>query len=321
MSDTRPVEDGASRTIAHARGAAGDFDTVEELIQRIARANDRVIEAALSAANRAGRLEDDESHTNHELEYLDLAQRTQAVIEQLLDAVRRTREQTQERENRHRDLSARLLRWHDEERRRIAVNLHDSTAQSLAALTMSLDMVEKASSELDDSTLGALARSRGLAALCFEEVRSVADQLHPPLIDEAGLPSALRWYVARFSERSGIQVELRCDEFERLPAAIEIALFRVVQEALDNVHLHASSPTASVVLRHLHEAVALEVHDQGQGIPGPARSGATRGTSRRGLGIHGMQERIGHLGGSCALESTGHGTIVRASIPLRKDTE
>lgn len=293
---------------------------IEELMNEIRQANERLILAVIHALNVSDRDHDATERARQELEYL--TDQIRGAVELLVKAATSAKvvaREAREREEKYRDLSARLLRLQDDERRRVALDLHDSTAQYLAALTMSLDLVEKGAAALDAQSHGALERSRSLAAQCFEEVRTLAYELHPPLIDEAGLHSALRWYVAGFAERSGIRVDLRCDDFGRLPGPIEVALFRVVQESLSNVHRHSSSPTASICLRNLRDRIALEVHDEGHGMH-EGRPGKACGPAK-GLGIQGMHERVYQLGGTCDIESTDRGTIVRACIPLHIGVE
>src|SRR3984893_225867 len=215
------------------------------------------------------------------------------------------------------ELSARLLRLQDEERRRIARELHDSVGQTLAALSMNLSAV-RADVERLTATAANLTDSEGLVQEMSKEVRTISHLLHPPLLDEAGLASAVRWYVDGFSQRSKIKVDLDLpDDFGRLPRESETAIFRVVQECLTNVHRHSGSSTARIVLRHFEDHVSVEVADKGRGIPNEKRDEmASAGTP--GVGIRGMRERIRQLGGSLEIYSDDVGTVVVARLPVAK---
>jgi two-component system NarL family sensor kinase len=208
----------------------------------------------------------------------------------------------------------------DEERRRLARDLHDSTGQYLAALTMNLAVVDRASQSLDIPSRHALAESLSLADECAREVRTLAYLLHPPLLDEVGLLSTVRWYAEGFANRSGIHVVMDLGEIGRLPAPIETALFRVVQEALTNIHRHASTTTASIRLAAMSDAVALEIHDEGQGLRDPVTHGGGTLPETLGVGIQGMRERVNQLGGAFDVEFTDSGTTIRVRVPVDSDT-
>jgi signal transduction histidine kinase len=166
-----------------------------------------------------------------------------------------------------RELSARLLQLQDDERRRIARELHDSVGQMLAALTMNLSTVRLDVERLV-KTAHALSDSENLVQEMSTEVRTISHLLHPPLLDEAGLLSALRWYVEGFSQRSKIDVDLDLPEhFGRLPRESETAIFRVVQECLTNIHRHSGSSAARIRLRQRDSEIAVEISDKGKGIP------------------------------------------------------
>jgi signal transduction histidine kinase len=186
---------------------------------------------------------------------------------------------------------------------------------------MNLDIAGRAARALDAPSRRTLAESRALAEECAREVRTLAYLLHPPLLDEAGLLSAVRWYAEGFAKRSGIHVVVDLDEVGRLPRPIETALFRVVQESLTNVHRHASTTTASIRLTVTADVVALEVHDQGHGLRDPVahQTGMLR-PETLGVGIQGMRERILQLGGTFDVEFTDKGTSVCVGVPLKADT-
>jgi PAS domain S-box-containing protein len=216
----------------------------------------------------------------------------------------------------YRRLSSRLLRLQDEERRRIAREMHDSLGQYLTALKINLE-VAGASPESQKSEL--LAESIQLANSCLTETRTLSHLLHPPLLDEAGLASAARWYVTGFAERSGIKVNLEMpSDFGRLPMTIETALFRVLQESLTNIHRHAHSPAADIHMRVRDGHVSLEIRDYGTGIPAHILQ-RFRQSGTTGVGLAGMRERIYELGGHLDIRAEEQGTTVSASIPIHAD--
>lgn len=214
-----------------------------------------------------------------------------------------------------RDLSGRLLQMRDDERRRIARELHDSVGQMLAALSMNLSAVRNDILQLA-KTAATLTDSETLVQEMVTEVRTISHLLHPPLLDEAGLSSALRWYVDGFSQRSGIKVGLdMADDFRRLPIELETAVFRVVQESLTNIHRHSGSPTAKIRVRERDQDVQVEIEDSGKGIP-PEKRQQMASCGTPGVGIRGMQERLRQLGGTLQIESDGSGTLVMARLPI-----
>lgn len=214
-----------------------------------------------------------------------------------------------------RELSARLLQLQDDERRRIARELHDSVGQMLAALSMNLSAV-KTDIERLAKTADALADSEGLVQEMSTEVRTISHLLHPPLLDEAGLSSALRWYVEGFALRSKIKVDLDLpDDFGRLPRESETAIFRVVQECLTNIHRHSQSPIAKIRLRQRDHQVLVGIEDRGKGIP-PEKQIQMASTGAPGVGIRGMRERLRQLGGTLEVNSSGAGTIVTIWLPI-----
>jgi len=214
-----------------------------------------------------------------------------------------------------RELSARLLQLQDDERRRIARELHDSVGQMLAALGMNLAAVgtdiqrlTKISNTVNDSA--------ALVQELSKEVRTISHLLHPPLLDEAGLASALRWYVEGFAQRSKIEVDLDFStDFGRLPRESETAIFRTVQECLTNIHRHSESRTATIRIAASDIHVRVEVEDRGKGIP-PEKQFEMTSTGTPGVGIRGMRERLRQLGGSLDIHSNEKGTLIVAQLPL-----
>jgi PAS domain S-box-containing protein len=217
-----------------------------------------------------------------------------------------------------RQVSARLLRSQDQERRRIARELHDGTAQMLAALGMNLEALRKGSGQVTGAGRARLAGSRRLLEQCVQEIRTLAYLLHPPLLDEAGLITAIRSYARGFSERSGIRVDVRLPRAAgRLPDEIELTLFRVVQESLSNIHRHSGSPVARIGMGRHNGRVRLVVRDQGRGM-GAARTriGVAGPAPGIGVGIAGMRERVRHLGGDLIIDLSPRGTTVKVSLPV-----
>jgi len=214
-------------------------------------------------------------------------------------------------------LSGRLLRSQDEERSRIARELHDSTAQGLAALVINLTRLEDSTAMAGPEARDTISDSLALAEQCAREVRTLSYLLHPPLLDELGLGPALRQYVEGFVQRSGIQVNLNVAEgMNRLPQEVATTLFRIVQESLTNIHKHSGSPTAQIALARSNGELTLEVRDRGHGIAPDARDEIGGSFSGLGVGITGMRERVRQLGGSLAIQSSGEGTTVKATLPL-----
>ena len=218
-------------------------------------------------------------------------------------------------------LSELLLNIQGEERRRIARDLHDSTAQQLAALKMSLGAIKNSGGPGQKGVLGDCLE---LVETCLQDIRTFAHMLHPPLLEEFGLWSALRRYVVDVGKRSGLRLRLDIDRSfgeERLPAHIETALFRIVQESLTNVLLHSRSKTAAIELRRRYRPrqVVLTVKDAGNGMPERVlRAIETGDGTVLGMGISGMRERVTQLGGRVRVETSGRGTMLSFLLPLPK---
>jgi signal transduction histidine kinase len=215
----------------------------------------------------------------------------------------------------YRVLSARLLEMQDSERRRIARELHDSVGQYLAGLKINLHQLEssKISAAPDDSRI--LSEALDLADQAITEVRTMSHLLHPPLLDELGLESAARWYVEGFAKRSGLKAELTVGDIRgRLAKETELALFRVLQETLTNVHRHAEARSVAIELSLAGEQAVLAVRDDGKGIPSDVLHKFRSGLAA-GIGLAGMRERVAELGGQLRVDSTSGGAIVCATLP------
>lgn len=219
-------------------------------------------------------------------------------------------------------LARRLMNAQDDERRRIARILHETTAQDLAALKMLLSHLSRALGDLPEAGRGLLEESVELVDRSIRGARTLSALLHPPLLDERGLMSAIRWYAEGFAARSGIAVTFDLPEtFERLPQDVETALFRVVQEALINIHRHAGSATAQVSLTIASGQLILTITDRGRGVPADVLGRMMSAAGELGVGIVGMQERLKQLGGRLEIESSDQGTVLRAVMPLAEPDE
>jgi two-component system NarL family sensor kinase len=221
-----------------------------------------------------------------------------------------------------RQLSARLLKLQDEERRRIARDLHDTTGQKIAVLSMTLDRLAKLVDTRKVDVKDALTESRDVVGKIGEEIRTLSYLLHPPLLDECGLASAVLWYAEGFKKRSGIHLNVSIDEeLVRLTTDAETALFRVLQESLTNVHRYSGSPSADIRIFQSPSNVHLEIVDHGKGAKAGMERSSFAGAPTLGVGIPGMRERIRQLGGQLEVEFSNEGTRVHASLPMEASPE
>jgi PAS domain S-box-containing protein len=213
-----------------------------------------------------------------------------------------------------RELSSRLLKTQDDERRHIARELHDSAGQLIAALGMSLAAIHQHAKE-NPSLAEALGDTQNLVQQLNKEIRTTSYLLHPPLLDETGLSQAIQWYMQGLMERGGLEIELDiARDFGRLPAELEMAVFRIVQESLTNIHRHAGSKTATIRLSRGMEYVLLEIQDYGKGIS-VEKLAAIR-AQRTGVGITGMRERVRHFKGEMDIQSNSTGVTISVRLPL-----
>lgn len=217
------------------------------------------------------------------------------------------------------ELAATLVHIQDDERRRIGRDLHDSTGQCLVALELSLTRLVRLVQPPMSAAHSLADECVALARQCSTEIRTASYLLHPPLLDEIGLLSALRWLADGLRQRSGIQIELELPEsLERLPPQHELAIFRVAQEALTNVHRHSKSPSVTVRLFEQDGAVFMEVEDAGHGILVAGASGRATDAATLGVGLAGMRERMRQLGGTLSVRTGPLGTCVQARLPLTR---
>jgi signal transduction histidine kinase len=291
---------------------------VEQLMGRLREANERLIVTAMHAQDLSKEAHIEATQAKIEVDDLirQLREANERVAASSLHAHTLVAE-AKEREEAYRRLSGRLLELQDEERRRLADDLHDSMGQRLAALVMNLDLLQSDEDALAPRSRRALVEGRSLAAQCVQDVRTLAYLLYPPLFDEIGLVKAVRWYVDGFVKRSRIHVVLSIGEIGRLPRPVEMALFRIVQESLTNVHRHAPASIASIRLAITDDIITLDIQDRGHGL----REDLTKQNDAPvpdtlGVGIQGMRERIRQLAGTFDVEFTDEGTTVRVSVPL-----
>jgi signal transduction histidine kinase len=273
-----------------------------------------------------------EQNAASERERISMEQKLRAANEQLdLKIQERTSELTRsnqllqseiqrrvQTEDMLRKLSARILTLQDEERRRLGRELHDSAGQLLAALHINLGVIAQRTQ--NDSSLSArVADSAALADQVISEIRTLSYLLHPPMLDETGLASAVEWYARGFSDRSKIAVNLDVDpNLPRFPMEVEMAIFRIVQESLVNIHRHSGSRTAFISLHADLEGASLTIRDEGCGIPAEILKNMEEGGGNMGVGIGGMRERARQLGGAISIRRANPGTAVEVSLPVLK---
>jgi signal transduction histidine kinase len=228
-----------------------------------------------------------------------------------LDAREQAERSARESEESLRHLTGRLLQLQDSERRKFSRELHDSLGQYLVGVKMNLELY---GSERKD---GHLAEAIELLDQAITETRTISHLLHPPLLDEAGLTSAAKWYLEGFAQRSGIEVKIDLPEDARqLPKPLALGLFRVLQESLTNIHRHANSARADIALKVMPGQVVLQVRDYGKGItPGVLNVFRTIGTNS-GVGLAGMRERVRELGGQFTVQICEPGTLIYVTMPL-----
>ena len=315
----RGRSDGPERTrreneVVGRRKDGSEFNA-EATINKLELDGEKIVTAILRDVTLRRRAEDQLRRAHDELE-IRVAERTHQLAESVaeLQAEIIARKQA---EGSMRELSARILQLQDSERRRIARELHDSTAQNLVAVSMNLASIREMIPP-DNDVLPTLLEDTGkLIDQAQSEIRTISYLLHPPLLDELGLASALQWYVNGFNKRSGIEVTLDVGEdVGRMPREYELTLFRIVQEALTNIHRHSRSRTAQIGLARQDDGIRLEIADQGCGVP-PAKLNAlaSAGVSL-GVGIAGMRERVRQLGGTLDISSSAGGTTITTHMPV-----
>lgn len=231
------------------------------------------------------------------------------ITEDVTDSIRTEQELVQ--------LTVRLFDIQDQERRRIARELHDGTAQNLFAISINLQKISQLNSS-NEELKQLIAECQSLGEQSLKEIRTLSYLLHPPLLDHTGLVSALQWYVEGFTKRSGVYVDLFAEPIGRLHSDVEMALFRVVQEALSNVHRHSISETASIRLEHRNGEIVLQIKDRGKGLGITDHTPGADSAVSLGVGIPGMKQRLRQLGGTLEINSNHAGTTVSAIVPIKK---
>lgn len=249
---------------------------------------------------------------------VELEEKVKERTNQLLQSVSFLRTEVEMRnqtQTQLRTLSARLLRLQDEERRRVARDLHDSTGQTLSALKMNLAALQRLFTETLGNASQLLGDSGTLTDQAIQEIRSISYLLHPPLLDEAGFQSAAKWYVEGFGQRSGIKTTLKMNDVH-LKKELELVLFRVLQESLTNVLRHSGSKTVEVNLTSDQHNAVLSIRDFGSGIAPERLAALNEAGIGVGVGLGGMKQRVSQVGGQLDVKSDGTGTLVIATLPL-----
>jgi len=268
-------------------------------------------------ARISARLEIKRMQGEGEQRYRDLAESLEKQVQSRTGQLEERTSELMKQSEDIRHLSAQLLQIQDEERRHIARELHDSAGQTLAVLGMTLaQLTREAKARAPELSHQAEASERIVQQL-QQEIRTASYLLHPPLLDENGLTSALGWYTEGLKERTGLDISLSVpDGFGRIQRDIELVMFRLVQEALTNIHRHSGSKRASIRLTRGENLVTLEIQDEGKGISPERMAEIQSGGS--GVGIRGMRERVAQVSGSVSIESDGTGTRIYVEIPVAK---
>ncbi len=251
-----------------------------------------------------------------EARYRLLADALDAQVQFRTQELQRRNAEVLRQSERLRDLSGRLLRMQDEERRHIARELHDSAGQTLAALGMNLAQLAEDAKQNPAQLAKDVKDAQDLVQHLTQEIRTTSYLLHPPMLDESGLSYALRWYVQGLAERSELNIDLEIpDNFGRLSPEMEVVIFRLVQEGLTNIHRHSGSKTALIRVNREEDKIRVEVQDHGRGMSqerfAEVQSQAT------GVGIRGMRERVRQVHGELTIESHALGTRIFATFPTK----
>jgi len=253
-----------------------------------------------------------------EVNYRNLAERLDAEVQARTTELEKRNSDVEAQAEQLRELSRRLLQIQDEERRRIARELHDSAGQTLAVMQINLAQLVKRAQQNAPELANGTAGIEELARQLSQEIRTTSYLLHPPLLDETGLSGALSWYTEGLHARSGLEISLILSEgLGRLPSDIELVVFRLVQECLTNIHRHSQSKKAEIRISRKETELMLEVLDWGKGIS-PERLARIQSRGS-GVGMPGMRERVRQFGGSMHIESGESGTTISFRIPILKE--
>ena len=284
-------------------------------ISPIRDARGRIIGASKVARDITERREAAEALRRSEEKYRALAASLDAEVRIRTGELEQSNTDILRQSDELRDLSHRLLVAQDEERRRVARELHDSAGQTVAALVMQLDRIIPECRQKDPAFGKTVEDCRSLAEQLNQEIRTTSYLLHPPMLDEIGLAASLSWYVNGFAQRSGIEIDLDVTaKLDRLPRDMELVVFRLVQECLTNIHRHSGSKSANIRLTLDNGEISLEISDRGKGIP-PKRLAELQARGS-GVGIRGMRERVRQFQGRMHIASDGSGTKFSFIIPL-----
>jgi PAS domain S-box-containing protein len=234
--------------------------------------------------------------------------------------LKQTEQSLQERTVELQHLSSRLLKTQDEEHRRIARELHDSLGQYLAALKMNLARLSEGGGK--DNLAGLHYETEQIVDRCINETRTLSYLLHPPLLDEIGFVAAATWYAEGFAKRSGIKISLQiAPKLGRLPEPVELALFRILQETLTNIHRHSESASAEIEVGLKDGQITMTIRDYGKGMPADILNRFQKTGERAGVGLSGIRERVKELGGRVEISSDRDGTLVSVTLPFELKSE
>jgi two-component system sensor histidine kinase UhpB len=276
----------------------------------------KIIGASKIARDITGRKRIERELHESEQRFRVLADALDTQVQFRTQELRRRNAEILQQADQLRDLSGRLMHAQDEERRHIARELHDSAGQSLAALGMNLAQIEDVAKRDPTRLSKSIKEAQDLIQGLTQEIRTTSYLLHPPMLDESGLSSALRWYTDGLADRSGLSIELNIpDKLERLAPDVELAIFRLVQECLTNIHRHSGSKTAVIRIAREPEKIYVEVQDHGKGMSQERLAEVqSRGV---GVGIRGMRERVRQSHGELTVDSNALGTKITAIFPAK----
>ena len=293
----------------------GSHVNISLTVSPVRDASGRVIGASKVARDITERVRVEEELRRSEEQLRTLAANLESQVYLRTQELEQRNAEIVEQSEQLRELSNRLLQTQDYERRHIARELHDSAGQTLTVLGMNVTRLVQDAKENAPELAKAATDVFQLVQQLSQEIRTTSYLLHPPLLDESGLDAALSWYVKGLEERSGIEITLRISEgFGRLPRDMELAIFRVVQECLTNIHRHSGSKTAEIVIARNAQTVSVVVQDEGKGLsPEELEEIRSRGL---GVGTRGMRERVRLFNGTLRIDSAGSGIRVSAAIPV-----
>jgi signal transduction histidine kinase len=287
-------------------------------ISPVRNATGKIIGASKIARDITQRKKIERSLRESEEQYRTLADALDTQVRFRTQELQRRNDEILRQSEQLRELSGRMLQSQDEERRRVARELHDSAGQTLAAMSMQLAQMAKGKND-PAQLANRIQEVEELVQGLTQEIRTTSYLLYPPMLDESGLSYALRWYVEGLVERSGLSIDLKIpDSFERLSREMELVIFRVVQECLTNIHRHSGSKTASIRIQRQNENVHVTVQDSGKGMS--AEKLAEIQSQGKGVGLRGIRERVRSLQGELTIESSSSGTTISVTLPAKKPT-